>query len=106
MHGTTTDNLVEPTVLTGLPDDSPLLQQEIFGPVALLVPFDGEEEAVRIANDTPYGLSGAVHTGDIERGVRFAKRIDTGMFHVNDGTVHDEPIVALRRREELRASAG
>jgi aldehyde dehydrogenase (NAD+) len=93
VRGTTTDNLVEPSVLTGLPADSALLQQEIFGPVVFLVPFDGEEEAVRLVNDTPYGLSGAVHTGDIERGVSFAKRIDTGMFHVNDGTVHDEPIV-------------
>ncbi|MEU2424764.1 aldehyde dehydrogenase family protein [Streptomyces sp. NPDC007851] len=93
VHGTTTENLVEPSVLTGLPADSALLRQEVFGPVAFLVPFDGEEEAVRIVNDTPYGLSGAVHTGDVERGVAFAKRIDTGMFHVNDGTVHDEPLV-------------
>ncbi|MFF7970856.1 aldehyde dehydrogenase family protein [Streptomyces sp. NPDC007905] len=93
MHGTTTGNLVEPSVLTDLPADSALLQQEVFGPVVFLVPFDGEEEAVRIVNDTPYGLSGAVHTGDIERGVAFAKQIDTGMFHVNDGTVHDEPLV-------------
>ncbi|MFE9607790.1 aldehyde dehydrogenase family protein [Streptomyces sp. NPDC006012] len=93
VRGAVTGNLVEPSVLTGLSADSALLQQEIFGPVVFLVPFDGEEEAVRIANDTPYGLSGAVHTGDIERGVAFAKRIDTGMFHVNDGTVHDEPIV-------------
>jgi aldehyde dehydrogenase (NAD+) len=93
VRGTVTNNLVEPTVLTGLPADSALLQQEIFGPVVFLVPFDGEEEAVRIVNDTPYGLSGAVHTGDVERGVAFAKRIETGMFHVNDGTVHDEPIV-------------
>lgn len=93
VHGTRTDNLVEPSVLTDVPAGSSLLQQEIFGPVALLVPFDGEEEAVRLVNDTPYGLSGAVHTADIERGVAFAKRIDTGMFHVNDGTVHDEPIV-------------
>ncbi|MEU8848267.1 aldehyde dehydrogenase family protein [Streptomyces sp. NPDC048564] len=93
VHGTTTDNLVEPSVLTGLPADSPLLKQEVFGPVAFLVPFDGEEEAVRLVNDTPYGLSGAVHTGNIERGVAFARQIDTGMFHVNDGTVHDEPIV-------------
>ncbi|MEU5378555.1 aldehyde dehydrogenase family protein [Streptomyces sp. NPDC005968] len=93
VHGRTTDNLVEPSVLTGVPADSDLLRQEIFGPVAFLIPFDGEEEAVRIVNDTPYGLSGAVHTGDIERGVAFAKRIDTGMFHVNDGTVHDEPRV-------------
>ncbi|MDV9172888.1 aldehyde dehydrogenase family protein [Streptomyces sp. W16] len=93
VHGTTTDNLVAPSVLTGLPADSELLRQEVFGPVAFLIPFDGEEEAVSIVNDTPYGLSGAVHTGDIERGVNFAKQIDTGMFHVNDGTVHDEPIV-------------
>ncbi|GAB2958539.1 aldehyde dehydrogenase family protein [Streptomyces heilongjiangensis] len=93
LRGATTDNLVEPSVLTGLPAGSPLLQQEIFGPIAFLIPFDGEEEAVRLVNDTPYGLSGAVHTADVERGVRFARRIDTGMFHVNDGTVHDEPIV-------------
>ncbi|MDG5801127.1 aldehyde dehydrogenase family protein [Streptomyces ossamyceticus] len=93
VRGTTTDNLVGPSVLTGLPAGSPLLRQEIFGPIAFLLPFDGEEEAVRLVNDTPYGLSGAVHTGDVERGVRFAQRIDTGMFHVNDGTVHDEPIV-------------
>ncbi|MFF9023946.1 aldehyde dehydrogenase family protein [Streptomyces eurythermus] len=93
VHGGTTNNLVEPSVLTGVPAESPLLQQEVFGPVVFLIPFDGEEDAVRIVNDSPYGLSGAVHTGDIERGVAFAKRIDTGMFHVNDGTVHDEPIV-------------
>lgn len=93
LHGTTTDNLVEPSVLTGVPADSDLLRQEVFGPVVFLVPFDGEEEAVRIVNDTPYGLSGAVHTADVERGVNFAKQIDTGMFHVNDGTVHDEPLV-------------
>ncbi|MDX2604007.1 aldehyde dehydrogenase family protein [Streptomyces caniscabiei] len=93
VHGSTTANLVEPSVLTDVPAGSALLQQEVFGPVVFLIPFDGEEEAVRIVNDTPYGLSGAVHTGDIERGVTFAKQIDTGMFHVNDGTVHDEPLV-------------
>ncbi|GEJ99197.1 MULTISPECIES: aldehyde dehydrogenase family protein [unclassified Streptomyces] len=93
VRGATTGNLVEPSVLTDVPAGSALLQQEVFGPVVFLVPFDGEEEAVRLVNDTPYGLSGAVHTADVERGVAFAKRIDTGMFHVNDGTVHDEPLV-------------
>ncbi|MEU9013838.1 aldehyde dehydrogenase family protein [Streptomyces sp. NPDC048479] len=93
LRGTAEGNLVGPSVLTDLADDSPILSQEIFGPVALIVPFDGEDEAVRIANDTPYGLSGAVHTGDVERGVRIAQRINTGMIHINDGTVHDEPIV-------------
>ncbi|WP_329560163.1 aldehyde dehydrogenase family protein [Streptomyces uncialis] len=95
LHGRTIGNLVEPTVLTGLPDDSPLLRQEIFGPVALLLPFDGEDEAVRIANNTPYGLGGAVHTADTERGVSFARRVETGMFHVNDSTIHDDPMVAF-----------
>ncbi|MCX5332460.1 MULTISPECIES: aldehyde dehydrogenase family protein [unclassified Streptomyces] len=93
VRGETTDNLVSPSVLTDIPAGSALLHQEVFGPVAFLIPVDGEEEAVRVVNDTPYGLSGAVHTANIERGVNFAKRIDTGMFHVNDGTVHDEPIV-------------
>ncbi|GAA3941366.1 aldehyde dehydrogenase family protein [Streptomyces gulbargensis] len=93
LHGTADGNLVSPSVLTGIPADDPVLRQEIFGPVALIVPFDGEDEAVRIANDTPYGLSGAVHTGDVERGVRLARRVHTGMIHINDGTVHDEPIV-------------
>ncbi|MEU8713558.1 aldehyde dehydrogenase family protein [Streptomyces sp. NPDC048663] len=93
LHGRTTGNLVEPSVLTDVPAGSELLRQEVFGPVAFVIPFDGEEEAVRIVNDTPYGLSGAVHTGDVERGVAFAQQIDAGMFHVNDGTVHDEPVV-------------
>ncbi|KUO08198.1 aldehyde dehydrogenase family protein [Streptomyces sp. DSM 15324] len=93
LHGTAEGNLVRPSVLTGLPADSALLRQEVFGPVAFLVPFDGEEEALRLVNDTPYGLSGAVHTGSTERGVAFAKQVDSGMFHVNDGTIHDEPIV-------------
>lgn len=95
VRGRVRGNLVEPTVLTGLPDGSPLLHQEIFGPVALLVPFDGEDEAVRIVNDSPYGLSGAVHTADTGRGVRFARRIRAGMFHVNDSTVHDDPGIAF-----------
>lgn len=48
-----------------------------------------------MANDSPYGLSGAVHTGNVERGVRFAKRIVTGMIHVNDSTIQDEPLVSF-----------
>ncbi|WP_128375382.1 aldehyde dehydrogenase family protein [Streptomyces cavernae] len=93
VRGRAVGNLLEPTVLTGLPDDSPILRQELLGPVALLIPFDGEDEAVRIVNDTPYGLSGAVHTANVERGVEFATRIETGMFHVNDSTVNDDPLV-------------
>ncbi|MFE2408741.1 aldehyde dehydrogenase family protein [Kitasatospora sp. NPDC059408] len=93
LRGATVGSLMDPVVLTDVPADSPILQRELFGPVVLVVPVDGEDEAVRIANDTPFGLSGAVHTGDVERGVRVAKRIETGMIHVNDGTIADEPIV-------------
>jgi aldehyde dehydrogenase (NAD+) len=57
--------------------------------------FDDEEQALAMANDTPFGLSGAVHTRDLDRGVEFAKRIETGMVHVNDTSIHDEPIVAF-----------
>ncbi|MFI5803769.1 aldehyde dehydrogenase family protein [Streptomyces sp. NPDC051561] len=95
VRGATRGNLVEPTVLTGLPGDSPILEQEIFGPVALLLPFDGDDEAVEIANDSPYGLSGAVHTGNVERGVQFAQRVHTGMMHINDSTIQDDPLVAF-----------
>lgn len=95
LRGRTEGTLMEPSVLTGLPADAPILESEIFGPVVLVIPFEGEDEAVRIANATPFGLSGAVHTGDVERGVRVAKRIDCGMVHVNDGTIADEPIVAF-----------
>ena len=93
LRGQTVGTLMDPVVLGGLAADAPILQRELFGPVVLVVPFDGEDEAVRIANDTPFGLSGAVHTADIERGVRLAQRIETGMIHINDGTIHDEPIV-------------
>jgi aldehyde dehydrogenase (NAD+) len=93
LHGEADGNLVAPSVLTDLPPDAPALREEIFGPVALIIPVDGEDEAVRVANDTPYGLGGAVHTGDVDRGVRLARRIETGMVHINDSTVADEPIV-------------
>ncbi|MBB1245241.1 aldehyde dehydrogenase family protein [Streptomyces durbertensis] len=93
LHGRVDGNLVHPSVLTDLPEGCAARNEEVFGPVALLIPFDGEEEALRIANDSLYGLSGAVHTGDVERGVAFARRVETGMMHVNDGTVADEPIV-------------
>ncbi|UGY92241.1 aldehyde dehydrogenase family protein [Streptomyces gobiensis] len=93
LRGETNGSLVSPTVLTDLPADAPALRTEIFGPVALIIPVDGEDEAVRVANDTPYGLSGAVHTADVDRGVAVAHRIETGMIHINDSTVADEPIV-------------
>jgi aldehyde dehydrogenase (NAD+) len=55
--------------------------------------FDTEDEAIAIANDTEYGLSGAIHTRDLAKGVRLARQIETGMVHINDITIADEPIV-------------
>ncbi|MBW1604233.1 aldehyde dehydrogenase family protein [Streptomyces sp. JJ66] len=93
LRGKAEGNLVHPSVLTDVPEGSRALTEEIFGPVAVIVPVDGEDEAVRVANDCRYGLSGAVHSGSVERGVAVARRVHTGMIHVNDGTVADEPIV-------------
>jgi aldehyde dehydrogenase (NAD+) len=59
------------------------------------MPFDTPEDAVRIANDTPFGLSGAIHTRNAEWGAQLAKQIDSGMVHVNDATINDEPLVAF-----------
>ena len=65
-------------------------QEEVFGPAITIVSADGEEDALRLANDTEYGLSSAVHTADHERGVRFALRVEAGMTHVNDSPVNEE----------------
>lgn len=91
VHGT----LFGPTVLADVTTEMAVSQQELFGPVACLMPFDTEDEAVEIANATPFGLSGAVHTADLDKGVQLARRIRTGMVHVNDTTIHDEPNVAF-----------
>ncbi len=60
-----------------------IAREEIFGPVLCIIPYDDDEEAVRIANDTPYGLSGYVTSGDMERARRVARRIRAGNVHVN-----------------------
>jgi succinate-semialdehyde dehydrogenase/glutarate-semialdehyde dehydrogenase len=78
-----------PTVLTGVRPDAPILRQEIFGPVAPIVTFSSEEEAVRLANDTEYGLVAYVYTGDLARGLRVSEAIEAGMVGVNRGLVSD-----------------
>ena len=78
-----------PTVLSGVPKDAPVLKEEIFGPVAPIVVFDSEDEAVRLANDTEYGLVSYVYTQDLARGLRVAERIESGMVGLNRGMVSD-----------------
>jgi aldehyde dehydrogenase (NAD+) len=69
--------------------------QEVFGPVATIISARDEDDALRIANDTELGLSSAVFTGDLERGVRFARKILAGMTHVNDQPVNDQANTAF-----------
>ena len=74
---------VRPTVFAGVRNDMTVAREEIFGPVLSILPYADEEEAVRIANDTVYGLSGYVQSGDVERARRVAKRIRSGNVHIN-----------------------
>ncbi|MBN1530008.1 MAG: aldehyde dehydrogenase [Thermoleophilaceae bacterium] len=75
-----------PTVLCPVGNDDRPAREEIFGPVACVIPFDGEEEGVRLANDTIYGLSGSVWTRDGARALRVARAIDTGVVSINSNT--------------------
>lgn len=76
---------IEPTVVAGLDNSSRLAQEEIFGPVLVVIPHDGDDDAVRIANDSAYGLSGSVDSGDLARAKAVAARIRTGTLAVNGG---------------------
>jgi aldehyde dehydrogenase (NAD+) len=74
---------VQPTVFSGVSNDMQIAREEIFGPVLSIIPYQSEDEAVAIANDTPYGLSGYVSSSDIVRARRVATRLRTGMVHLN-----------------------
>lgn len=80
---------IEPTLWTGLANTDPPLREEIFGPVAALVPFDTEDEAIALANDTEYGLAASVWTTDLSRGHRVAQRMNVGMSWVNTWFLRD-----------------
>jgi acyl-CoA reductase-like NAD-dependent aldehyde dehydrogenase len=75
-----------PTVLCPVDPDDRAVREEIFGPVVVVLPFDGEEEAIRLANDTIYGLSGSIWTRDGARALRVARAIDTGVISINSNT--------------------
>jgi acyl-CoA reductase-like NAD-dependent aldehyde dehydrogenase len=82
-----------PTVLTNVKPGTPFSCEETFGPVVSVIEVEDEEEAISVANDTAYGLSAAVFTGDFAKGLAVAERIESGIVHINDQTVHDEPQV-------------
>jgi len=78
---------VMPTVFTDVTNDMRIAREEIFGPVLVIIPFDTEEEAIAIANDTPYGLAAYVQTNDVDRARRVARRLRAGAVHLNGGAV-------------------
>jgi aminomuconate-semialdehyde/2-hydroxymuconate-6-semialdehyde dehydrogenase len=80
---------IEPTVWTGLPHGARVTTEEIFGPCCAVIPFDTEAEALRMANDTPYGLAASVYTRDIDRAHRFAAALRVGIVWVNTWFLRD-----------------
>jgi aldehyde dehydrogenase (NAD+) len=81
--GITKGYFVKPTVFTDVCNNMTIAREEIFGPVLSIIPYEDDDDAVRIANETPYGLSGFVTSGDVKRALRIAKRIRAGNVHVN-----------------------
>jgi acyl-CoA reductase-like NAD-dependent aldehyde dehydrogenase len=84
---------MRPFIVSGLQTDMDLYKTESFGPSVSLYEIETEEEALRLANDTEYGLSSAVFTEDLRRGLRLAKGIEAGAVHINSMTVHDESVL-------------
>lgn len=84
-EGLTRGYFVRPTVFANVDNQMTIAQEEIFGPVLAIIPYEDEDDAVRIANDTVYGLSGGVWSGDAERAKRVARRLRTGQVEINGG---------------------
>jgi aldehyde dehydrogenase (NAD+) len=81
--GLDTGYFVRPTVFANVSNEMTIAREEVFGPVLSIIPYEDEDDAVRIANDTPYGLSGYVSSSDLDRARRVASRMRTGMVHIN-----------------------
>ncbi|MBT8065149.1 MAG: aldehyde dehydrogenase family protein [Gammaproteobacteria bacterium] len=84
-EGFETGYFVRPTIFADVRNDQRIAQEEVFGPVLVIIPFDTEDEAVELANDTPYGLAAYLQTGDSERAERVASRLRAGAVHINGG---------------------
>jgi len=91
LRGKVEGSLMWPSVVVDVTNDMTIARTELFGPVATIIPVSSEEEAIQTANDSEFGLSGAVFSGSLERGIKVAQQIETGMIHVNDQTVNVDP---------------
>ena len=85
------DNFFEPTVIADVVPGMEVFRDELFGPVASVIKADNPDHALKLANDTHYGLSSAVLTNDLQLAMKFAMGLETGMVHINSSTIHDEP---------------
>lgn len=83
VKGCETGYFIQPSVFAGLRNDQPIANEEIFGPVLAILPYETLEEAIQIANDTPYGLSAYLYTSDNDLGLQLAREIRVGMVHIN-----------------------
>jgi aminomuconate-semialdehyde/2-hydroxymuconate-6-semialdehyde dehydrogenase len=82
-------HFVQPTIWTGLPETSPIIREEIFGPCCHIAPFDTEEEAIALANNTPYGLATSIWTSDLSVATRMANAIHVGLCWINSWFLRD-----------------
>ena len=93
-HGGARNGLYfDPAVITGATPDMDIFHEEVFGPVANIITAEDEDDAIALANNCHYGLSASVITQNEERGLRVARQIESGMAHINDTTIYDEPTV-------------
>lgn len=81
-----------PSVLSGVTQDNPIFSEEIFGPVAMLIPFANDQDAVALANKGEYGLSAGIITSNAGRGMTLGNHLEVGLLHINDQTVNDDTI--------------
>lgn len=81
---------LKPTIVLGVTKDMDMFDEETFGPSASLYPFEDDEEAITIANQSTYGLNAAIHTKDLMKGIKMARRLEVGQVHINNMTVFDE----------------
>ena len=90
LEGKTEGNVISPWILTNVTNDMPTAANEVFGPVCSVIKVSREEELVRLANDTEYGLSGCLWTSNVYHGIQLAKLIETGNMHINDHPISAE----------------
>ncbi|MCD7946709.1 MAG: aldehyde dehydrogenase family protein [Oscillospiraceae bacterium] len=93
LEGKIEGNVISPWILSGVSNDMCAAKCEIFAPVTSIIPVKDEEEAIRVANETNYGLSNCIFTKDLYKGLELARRMESGMAHVNDQSITHEPHV-------------